>query len=308
VPALLQAGHDVTAVVRSMARARSFALRGAVVREVDLFEPDSLPAALEGHDAVINLATHIPHMSMGMLAPSAWRENDRLRQIASANLVDAALATGVRRFVQESFAPIYQDKGDEWIDERDPVSPNRYNRSVVDAERSASRFTERGGTGVILRFAAFYGPDAEQTKAMVTAVRYGWMPLLGPEYSYYSSVSHDDAAAAAVAALEVPAGIYNVGDDEPMRHRRLANTLAEALGVPSPRLPPAWTARLAGSFGQMLARSLRISNRKLRGASGWIPRYPTVREGFEAVAGVLPPSGPTTPRAVTPSMADQAFP
>jgi hypothetical protein len=34
---------------------------------------------------------------------------------------------------------------------------------------------------------------------------------------------------------------------------------------------------------ELLSRSQRISNRKLRDESGWAPRYPSVREGWPAV-------------------------
>lgn len=39
--------------------------------------------------------------------------------------------------------------------------------------------------------------------------------------------SHEDAAAAVLSALEVPAGAYNVCDDEPLTRRALADVLAE---------------------------------------------------------------------------------
>jgi len=87
----------------------------------------------------------------------AWRENDRLRRVASATLVDAALAAGVGRFVQESFAPVYPDCGDRWIDETVPIEPVRYTRTVAGAEASAIRFSQHGGSGIVLRFGAFYG-------------------------------------------------------------------------------------------------------------------------------------------------------
>jgi len=57
-----------------------------------------------GHDAVVNLATHMPPSTLRMLLPGAWRENDRIRRFASAILVDAAIAAAPR-FVQESFGP-----------------------------------------------------------------------------------------------------------------------------------------------------------------------------------------------------------
>jgi nucleoside-diphosphate-sugar epimerase len=286
VPALVAAGHDVTAVVRSPSKGATLARHGATLRPMDLFSSDEVRAAVVGQEAVINLATHIPPSTVGMLVPGGWRQNDRIRR-ASARLAEAALAAGVRRFIQESFALIYVDQGDGWIEEQSPVRPARYNRSTLDAEASAERFTRGGGAGVVLRFAAFYGPDASQLAEMIALVRRGWMPLPGSPRSFMPSVSHDDAASAVVAALAVPPGIYNVADDEPLRHRDFADALADALAVHHPRLPPAWTAHLAGSLGRTLARSLRVSNQKLR-AEGWAPRWPSVREGFRAVVGAYP--------------------
>ncbi len=118
--------------------------------------------------------------------------------------------------------------------------------------------------------------------------RRGWAPALGSPESFISSVSHDDAAAAVAAALDVPAGIYNVCDDRPVRRREFTDALAAALHVPPPRFVPTWVARLAGSLGETLARSQRIANRKLRGASPWAPRYPSVVEGWQAVLAELP--------------------
>ena len=63
---------------------------------------------------VVNLATHIPSSSTRMLLPGAWRENDRIRRVASANLADAAIAGGAERFIQESFAPAYPGRGERW--------------------------------------------------------------------------------------------------------------------------------------------------------------------------------------------------
>jgi nucleoside-diphosphate-sugar epimerase len=163
------------------------------------------------------------------------------------------------------------------------VRPVRYNRTVLDAERSAERFERRGGTSIVLRFAGFYGPDSVQLHDMVKLARRGWAPLPGAADAYWSSVSHDDAASAVLAALAVPSGIYNVCDDEPLTRRALADALADAFGLPHPKLLPAWTVHLMGSLGELMARSQRMSNRKLR-AHGWAPRYPSVREGFRAVA------------------------
>jgi nucleoside-diphosphate-sugar epimerase len=253
---------------------------------VDLFDSRELRQALAGQDAVINLATHMPAMDVRMLLPGAWRENDRLRRVAASLLAVAASVAGVRRLIQESFAPAYPDCGERWIGEGVPLAPERYNRSLLDAERAALRFTARGGCGVVLRFGSFYGADAAQTRTLMAALRRGWAPLPGRPDGFISSLSHDDAAGAVLAALEAPAGIYNVVDNEPLRRRDYFDSLAAALGVRPPAIPPSWTRHLLGSPGRLLARSQRISNRKLR-RCGWQPRYPSAREGWRATLADL---------------------
>ena len=286
LPHLVSAGHEVTAVGRTPEKRERLRALGAAPVAADLFDAAALRPAVAGHDAVVNLATSIPPSSRALLR-SAWRDNDRIRTVASANLVDAALAAGVGRFVQESFAPIYEDGGDAWLDENSPRRAARYNRSVLDAEGAAERFARSGGAGVVLRFALFYGPDSGFTLDTIRYVRREWAPAFGAPSGFVSSVSHDDAASAVVAALGLPAGTYNVTDDEPLRRREYYDSLAAALGVGPPKFPPAWLARFAGSIGETLSRSQRIANRTLRGASGWRPAAPSVREGWRSVVAQL---------------------
>lgn len=287
IPFLIAGGHRVTGIARTPARRQQIERAGAVTADVNLFDADSVRRALAGYDAVINLATHMPSSSRQMFLPGAWKENDHLRRDASANPVDAAIACGVTKFIQESFAPTYPDCGDNWIDEGTPVRPVRYNRTVLDAENAAGRFTASGRVGVVLRFALFYGADGPFTRELIDTVRRGFAPYPGAPQSFVSSVSHDDAASAVVAALRVGAGVYNVVDDEPLRRREFFDSLAGALGVKPPVIPPKWVALLAGSLGEMMARALRISNGKLRAESGWKPVYPSAREGWRAVVGEL---------------------
>jgi len=287
VPMLVADGHQVTAAGRTPEKRAGLERAGAKAIDVDLFNRDALLAALAGQQVIINLATHIPPTSQ-LFMPGAWHETDRLRRKASVNLVEAAMGGGAERFIQESFALTYPDRGDEWIEEDTPVRASPYNRSVLVAEASAQRFNTDRTFGVVLRFAAFYGPDSPQTQDMIRYVRGGWAPLPGSPRGFMSSVAHDDAATAVVAALGLRAGIYNVIDDEPLRRREYFDSLAGALGVAPPKLLPAWTKFLMGSLGETLARSLRISNRKLRGESNWRPKYPSVRQGWPAVVEASP--------------------
>lgn len=286
IPLLVDAGATVTAVARTDAKAAYLRKQGASPKKVDLFDPAAVEAAVAGSEAVINVATSIPSGAK-VLFPRAFSENIRIRTEASQNLASAAIATRARVFIQESFAPTYPDRGDEWIDESVEIEPSSYVRSVLDAESAAAEFTRSGGSGIVLRFSMFYGPDSSHIIDIVKAVRRGFVPMPGGGDAYMSSLWTDDAAAAVLAALRVPAGVYNVTDDVPMCRREAFDLLADELGVKHPRLLPRWASRIFGSVAETVGRSQRISNAKFRHASNWIPKVPSLREGWKLVAKEL---------------------
>jgi len=287
VPLLLQAGHVVTAASRSGHNREALRIAGAAPVDVDLFNVESLRRVMAGHDVVINLATHVPSSAMKIMLRWAWRENDRIRREASAAIATAAIAEGVGRMIQESFALLYPDHGDAWIDESMPVAPSSYNKSVLDAEHSAQRFTASGGAGVVLRFGGLYGPDALLAE-MLDVMRKGIAPVPGDPSAFLSSLAQHDAATAVVASLGVPAGTYNIVEDEPMRRGDWTRTLASAAGIPVPKPIPAWMTALGGSMLRLMARSERVSNRKFRDVSGWAPKYPKASDAWGDVLRALP--------------------
>ena len=286
IPLLVDAGAIVTAVARNDAKAGQLRKQGATPKKVDLFDPAAVEAAVAGNDAVINVATKIPSGAR-VLFPGAFKENIRIRTEASQNLASAAIATRARVFIQESFAPAYPDRGDEWIDESVPIEPSSYVRSVFDAESAAEEFTKSGGAGIVLRFSMFYGPDSSHILDMVKAVRRGFAPMPGGGEAYMSSLWTDDAASAVFSALRLPAGIYNVTDDVPMPRRDAFDILARELGVKRPRMLPRWAGRMMGSVADAVGRSQRISNAKFRQAANWIPKVPSVREGWKLLVKEL---------------------
>lgn len=276
IPALVAAGHEVTAVARSAAKAELVRSLGAAPVEVDLFDPDAVKAAVVGHDAVANLATRIPPLSRSARA-EAWVDNDRIRREASRNLVDAALAAGATRLVQEAIAFPYVDNGSAWIDESHPIDHVGVFAAAGEAEAQARRFTSEGGDGVALRFAQFYAPDAAHTVAFNRAARWRINPFVGDPEAYVSSVHAEDAGSAVAAALEAPAGTYNVADDEPLTRREAGLVLAAANGVRRVHTLPRALQAMGPSSARALTSSLRVSNARFRAATGWAPAHPSVR-------------------------------
>ncbi len=179
--------------------------------------------------------------------------------------------------MQESIAFLYRDGGDRWIDESAPIDPVANLRSATVAESNAARVTAAGATGVVLRFAAFYGPDSDATLDMIRLAKRRIALGAGPTPMCRRSPPTMPPRAV-VASLSAPAGLYNVGDDEPVTRREFFAALAGALGVRPPFVAPAGLARLGGPKASVLTRSQRVSNRRFVDATGWKPACPSVRD------------------------------
>ena len=281
VPQLIQAGHQVTGLARTDRKEALLRQFGATPVRVDLFDPATLTPALTGHEVVANLATNVPPLERAM-EPTAWDVHNRLRTEASRSVTQAAAEAGCRIFIQESITFPYADKGAEWIEESDADNCPPEMASSRVAEAQTAWFSENGGQGIVLRFALFYAHDSSHTREFQAAIRAGQSPFLGDPASYMSHIHAEDAAAAVVAALNAPAGIYNIADDQPLTRQELAVAIAELEGVASPAPPEPMQGELPGSI-EALTRSQRISNRHFKHTTGWTPRYPSVREGWRQI-------------------------
>ena len=264
---LLAGGHHVTGVTRSARGRERLERLGARAVEADVFDEASLARAFDGADAVVNLLTHVPSADR-MGDPTAWDENNRVRTEASAAIARAAQAAGVKRLVQESIAFVYADGGDAWLDEDAPVAGGGVTTTALTAERNARELFD--GDTVVLRFGLFMGPDSGSTKAALEAARARASIAVGPPSAYRPTLWLDDAAAAIAAALRAPAGTYNVADADPPTNAEIDAALAAAVGAEA--------LQTRAPQDGPLARSQRVSSRRLREASGWAPR---LRAGTE---------------------------
>jgi nucleoside-diphosphate-sugar epimerase len=261
---LVGAGHGVTGVTRSARGRERLEELGARAVEADVYDEASLARAFERADVVVNLLTHVPSPDR-MADPSAWDENDRLRREASAAVARAAKAAAVPRLVQESIAFVYADGGDEWLDEDAPVEGGGVADAALTAESNAVELVD--GETVVLRFGQLMGADSESTVATLNAARNGVSIALAPSDAYRPTVWLDDAVRAiAAAALHAPAGTYNVADADPPTVAEIDAALAAAVGRDALRPPE----RAAGHRGP-LARSQRVSTRRLRTVTAWTP-------------------------------------
>lgn len=283
VPALVAAGHEVHALVRRDDAARQIEAFGAHPVRVSLFDMTGLATSFAGCGAVVNLASALPS-SASFVRRAAWRDCQRIRSEGSAAVVSAASAAGVPVVLQESVVMLHSDGGDRWIDERSDLDHYPIAEGNHAAEASARRFSESGGRGIVLRFGLFYGPGATHSEQFLAAARRGVAVTMGPPENYVSSIHVADGGAAVVAALDAPAGVYEVVDDEPVTRRHYADALSDAVGTRAWIHGPGRLALLLGERTTSLTRSLRVRNTALRETTGWAPRYPSVREGYAEMA------------------------
>jgi nucleoside-diphosphate-sugar epimerase len=286
VRALREAGHQVRASARGEEKANLVRSLGAEPVEVDLYDPAAARRAIAGSDAVLRLTTKISSM-MKMGKRGAWTETSRLRTLGARILVDAAIKERIPVYVHESVVFVYADGGAGWLDERARTDDGGtiILRATLDGEQEAVRFTQAGGRGIVLRFGGFYGPDAPSTLETARMARRRILPQIGSGANYMSSIYVADAGRAVVAALRVPAGIYNISDDAPVPFAEYLRAVAEALGARRPwRLPAPLGRLLFGEVGRYFFRSLRVSNRRFRDAAGWAPEVGSVSEGWPRIA------------------------
>ncbi|HEX5410392.1 MAG TPA: NAD(P)-dependent oxidoreductase [Terriglobia bacterium] len=292
VKALLEAGHQVRATVRNDEKALLVRELGAEPAQADLYDPKEVRQAIAGCEALLRLTTKIPPMAK-MRSHDAWQETNLLRTEGARILVDAAIAEGVKIFIHESVTFVYADGGDQWITEDSPTDDgdSEILRSALDGEKEAARFSGSGGSGIVLRFGGFYGVDSSQTAEVINLMRRRLMVQPGPGSHYISSIYIPDAGTAVEASLSVPAGVYNVVDENPVTFSDYLQTLADAAHVPKPvRLPGMAGKATFGDVWSYLSRSQRVSNARFKEASGWRPSVPSVAQGWPLVAAALKPA------------------
>jgi dTDP-4-dehydrorhamnose reductase len=193
-------------------------------------------------------------------------------------------AKNLREIVYLSTIGVYGDRDGQWVDEETQPKPDSGRGSVrLTAERDWQLLGERRGLSVaVLRLAGIYGPGQN---ALVQIARGKARRIIKPG-QIFNRIHVDDIAQAINAALTRHAsGIFNVADDEPSPPGDPIVFAARLLGVdPPPEIPfvqaAAAMSPMALSFWQ---ECRRVRNNKLKRELGVVLRYPTYREGLQAL-------------------------
>ena len=297
VPALVAAGHEVTGMTRTPAKAAALEQAGATPVVADALDAGAVARAVAEAEpeVVVNQLTDLATLGSNMRRFDSYFETtNRLRTEGNDHLLSAARAAGARRFLAQSFGgwPFARD-GAQVKSEDEPLDPHpaKGMRSIHAAIRHLEHAVTGadGIEGLVLRYGFFYGPGTsigtQPEGDQVAGVRKRQLPVIGDGAGIWTFTHIDDAAAATALAVERGApGLYNVVDDDPAPVAEWLPALAEAVGAPPPRHVPRLLGRIVGGEAAvaMMCEVRGADNAKAKRELGWNPIWPTWREGFRS--------------------------
>ena len=289
VPLLVNAGHKVVALARSPDRASQLEQMGAVPVVGDVYDEVGLSRLVAESEAevVIHQLT-----AFGTKDGDPYAETIRVRIEGTRNLVFAARAARVRRFIAQSISFMCSPVGSGLTDEETPLhldAPAGV-RPLAEAIASLERQTldANGMSGTVIRYGWFYGPGTsyDPEGSIPTAIRKGTMPIIGAGAGTYSFINLRDAAAATVKILAQEAsGIFNIVDDSPAKLSEWLPFAAKLLDAPAPgHMDEALARQKLGDMRVYYMNEQRgASNAKAKREFNWQPTFPSWRTGFEAL-------------------------
>ncbi len=277
---LIRRGHSVVGMTTSEVRARNLEHQGAEPLIMNALDATAVEDALRRSrpEVVIDELTSLPKELSDM--PKYAPGDRKLRIEGGRNLLRAAIASGARRYLQQSSGFFLKAAKGKLADESSPLdvnaSPSVAASARTYAELEARLFSSTAIEGVALRYGFFYGPKTwyypGEAAANMAAKQQN--PVVGMGQGVSSFVHIEDAAVGTVAALAAEPGVYILVDDNPSPQAVWLPAFAKFVGAPDPpHISEAEVNEIAGEDAVYYATKLTgASNAKAKRVLGWNPR------------------------------------
>ena len=255
VPALIDAGHDVLALVRDddaadeVTHRLDAAQRARIeTRRGDVTAPDTLASAIAGAGAVLHLAA----------LPRDWDGGASLRLVnteGTRNVIAAARAAGVRRFVHLGAMGV--------VDE-----PELHYAS--SKARAMALVRESGLDWTILSPSLLFGPRDGFFNILAGLVRMspGVVPITGTGEARFQPLAIEDLARATVLTFEDDATIgheYELGGPRVWTYRELMEEVLRGMGTRRLMVPvPVALIRLVAAAAEAVRLPFPVATDQLR--------------------------------------------
>jgi len=284
-----EAGVQVRALVRSPQKAAPLAALGVEIVPGDITDPDAVREAARGAQIVYHAAAWADEQGD---RDAVWAVNVGGTQ----NMLNAAMAENVARFIHLSSCAVYGSLQQLDIDESAPprMTGRVYHDSKVAAEdRVFAAYREHGLPVVIPRPSQVYGPGSPQfTIRVIEAVKAGKIILVDGGKHYFKPIYIDNLIDALALCAQADAAVgetLNITDGGTVLWKDFFGAYGRMVGVesfPSAPYPAAYTyaifkeamSKVTGkrsSINREVVKTFRshnsFSNAKARRILGWEP-------------------------------------
>jgi NADH dehydrogenase len=235
-PALLNAGHEVVVTSRSNPVKDPIDARASWVK-ADVTDPESLRAAVQGADAVVD-AVQFPNSPIEN--PKKGYTFEKIDLQGTKNLVDAARAAGVPRFIGLSGVGAAEAAEFHWL---------RFKWQEEEYIKAS------GVPYTILRGSWIYGPrDVSLNRFLGFAKFLPFIPIVGNGKTRINALFIDDLAAHVVAAVErddLRGRTFEIGGPAVLTMDEVVRAALKAAGKKRPLLhQPNWLMKIVASVVQ----------------------------------------------------------
>jgi nucleoside-diphosphate-sugar epimerase len=278
--ALIDAGNEVRALVRSEAFRSVLPPTAKVVVTGDLAKAKDLERHLAGCDAVIHLAA-LPAAESAETAATIVATNS----LVTERVVRAAAGSGTKRvlYVSSVKAVGEQNTGGPWNEDSLPHPVEPYGQSKLAGEQIVGRLGSQLGIDVVvIRPPMVYGPSVggnfRHLLALARIAHRVPLPLAGI-HNRRSTLFVGNLADTLVLLTDHPAArgkTFFVSDGAPRSTPDIVRAIASALGLharlfAAPQAMLDAVARVAGKGADMnkLCASLEVDDTPLRHLTGW---------------------------------------
>jgi nucleoside-diphosphate-sugar epimerase len=280
--AAVAAGHEVIALVRKHSARLAPIANKISVERIDLSDGRAVANLLDA--AKPDVVIHTAWEGVGGALRAGDIQLDNIRTTVA--LADAAIAAGARKFVGIGSQAEY-GRYDRKIVETDLPQPTMlYGAAKLAASHlAAQRCREAGVSFAWLRLFSVYGPGDNPNwlipSTAASLVR-GKAPQCTAGTQKWDYLHIDDVADGALAAAvtECATGVFNLSSGNPVAVRAIVEMLRD---VAAPELELTFGEI---RFGRDQIMHLEGDNRRLRVATGWIPKI-SIGEGLRQVVDEL---------------------
>ena len=197
---------------------------------------------------------------------------------------DLKKCTNLQWFGLLSTVGVYGEHHGGWVDEDTkpaPIAPRSKERLKAEQDWQAF-FADMAIDPHIFRLPGIYGPRRNQLEA----IRRGKARRLIKQGQVFNRVHVDDIAQTLHASMLAPdAGhLFNISDDEPAPPQDVVSYACDLLGIEPPPEVSFEEADLSPMARSFYGECKRVRNDRIKRTLGVTLKYPTYREGLQALS------------------------